>query len=189
MQGLHQAIFICAVRKISKVYFLDRSTEKSLALVSFLKEHHPQVKTEACNSAEELLKKTNIVVAATTSSTPVIPNDYNLIREKHFISIGSYKPSMQELPDDVYELAGKLAIDSEFARHEVGDIINPIEKKLLTEENVFTIGKIILGERKVNVNETTAYKSAGMALFDLFVAKAMYEEAIKEKKGTPISWG
>jgi ornithine cyclodeaminase/alanine dehydrogenase-like protein (mu-crystallin family) len=95
---------------------------------------------------------------------------------------------MQELPDGVYELAGELAIDSEFARHEVGDIINPCEKKLLKEENVFTIGKVILGERKVNVHKTTVYKSAGMALFDLFVAKAMYEQALKEKKGARVSW-
>ena len=187
-QGLHQAIFICTVRKFSKVYFLDRSKEKSESLISLLRAHHPQVETEPCYSAEELLKKTNIVVAATTSSSPVIPNDRNLIRGKHFISIGSYKPSMQELPDGVYELAGALAIDSEFARHEVGDIINPIEKKLLKEENVFTIGKILIGERKINVNETTVYKSAGMALFDLFVAKAMYEQALKEKKGTTVLW-
>jgi ornithine cyclodeaminase len=46
-----------------------------------------------------------------------------------------------------------------------------------------------LGERKVNVHETTVYKSTGMALFDLFVAKAMYEQALREKKGTPVSWG
>lgn len=188
VQGLHQAIFICAVRKISKVYFLDRSREKSESLIPFLKDHHPQIETEACYSTEELMKKTNIIVAATTSPTPVIPNDHNLIRGKHFISIGSYKPSMQELPDAVYELAGELAIDSKFARHEVGDIINPIDKKLLKEEDVFTIGKVILGERKVNVNETTVYKSAGMALFDLFVAKAMYEQALKEKKGTHVPW-
>ena len=188
VQGLHQAIFICEVRNISKMYFLDRSKEKTESLISFLKAHHPQVETEACYSAEELLKKTNIIVAATTSSTPVLPNDHNLIKGKHFISIGSYKPTMQELPDSVYQLAGDLVIDSEFARHEVGDIINPIKKKLLKEENVFTIGKIITGERKVNVNETTVYKSAGMALFDLFVAKAMYEQALKEKKGTTVLW-
>ena len=95
---------------------------------------------------------------------------------------------MQELPDSVYQLAGELAIDSEFARQEVGDIINPKEKGLLKEENIFTIGKIMTGDRSVNVNGTTVYKSAGMALFDLFVAKRMYEQAMKDKKGTSVSW-
>ncbi|SRR5258706_7421965 len=188
VQGLHQAIFVCAVRKISKVYFLDQSKEKTESVISFLKFHHPNVEVEACHTTEELLKKTNIVIAATTSANPVLPDNPELLNGKHFISIGSYKPSMQELPDSVYRLAGELAIDSEFARHEVGDILNPIAKRILKEENVFTIGKIITGERTINVNETTAYKSAGMALFDLFVAKAMYEQAVKQNKGINVTW-
>jgi len=170
------------------VYFLNRSIEKSDSLISFLKFYHPEVAVEPCRTPEELLGKTNTVIAATTSAVPVLPDSPNLLQGKHFISIGSYKPTMQELPDSVYQLAGKLAIDSEFARHEVGDIINPVRKGLLNEENVFTLGKIITGGRKVDVNETTVYKSAGMALFDLFVAKAMYEQAVKEKKGTTVLW-
>jgi len=188
VQGLHQALFVCAVRPISKMYFLDRSKDKSGSLVSFLKQHHPHVETEACHTADELAGKTNIIIAATTSAVPVLPNDSILLEGKHFISIGSYKPSMQELPDSVYQLAGQLTIDSEFARHETGDIINPIEKGFLKEDNVFTLGKIITGERKIDVNGTTVYKSAGMALFDLFVAKAMYEQALEEKKGTTVLW-
>ena len=188
VQGLHQAIFTCAIRKISKMYFLDRSKEKSALLVSFLKQHHPEVEMQGCQTADELVGKTNIIIAATTSSVPVLPNDPILLKGKHFISIGSYKPTMQELPDSVYQLAGLLAIDSEFARYEVGDVINPVGKGLMNENNVFTIGKVITGERKVNVNETTVYKSAGMALFDLFVAQAMYQQALKDKKGTTVSW-
>src|SRR6267154_317010 len=173
VQGLHQAILICAVRKISKVYFLNRSKEKSDSLTSFLEFYYPEVSVESCSTPEKLLEKTNIVVAATTSAVPVLPDNPTLLKGKHFISIGSYKPTMQELPDAVYKLAGMLAIDSEFARHEVGDVINPVEKGLVKKENVFTLGKVVTGKRKVNVNETSVYKSAGMALFDLFVAKAM----------------
>jgi ornithine cyclodeaminase len=35
----------------------------------------------------------------------------------------------------------------------------------------------VIGRRSVDVTRTTAYKSAGMALFDLFVAKELYERA------------
>jgi ornithine cyclodeaminase len=185
VQGLHQAIFICAIRKMSKVHFLHRSDESALNLISFIKEHHPDQLVEACYSVEELLSKTNIIVAA-TSSLPILPNEPELLRGKHFIGIGSYKPSMQEFPDEVYKLAGMLAIDSEFARHETGDIINPLKAGFIKEENVFAIGKIILGERTVDVNKTTAYKSAGMALFDLFVAQRMYEQALRKNIGTNV---
>jgi ornithine cyclodeaminase/alanine dehydrogenase-like protein (mu-crystallin family) len=186
VQGLHQAIFICAIRNISKVYYLHRSSDGASALVSFLELHHPNQQVEACYTAEDLLSKTNIIIAATTSSTPVLPDKPDLLKGKHFIGIGSYKPSMQELPDSVFRLAGKLAIDSEFARHETGDIINPIRAGLLKVENVFTIGKIITGEQKVDIAGTTVFKSAGMALFDLFVAQAMYQRAVKENMGTKV---
>jgi ornithine cyclodeaminase len=186
VQGMHQAVFICALRDNSKVYFLHRSDKSAAALISFINQHHPNQEVEACYSAEELLSKTNIIVTATTSAQPVLPDDPKLLKGKHFIGIGSYKPTMQEFPDSVFTLAAKLAIDSEFARHETGDIINPIKKRILNEEDVFTIGKIILGEKKIDVTQTTAYKSAGMALFDLFVAQRMYEKALKENIGTRV---
>ena len=145
LQGMHQAVFACSVRKIKKVYYLFKSDEKSSALVSFIHLYHPDVEVEATYTPTELLIKTNVIITATTSSDPVLPDQPDLLAGKHFISIGSYKPSMQELPDSVYRLANRLAIDSEFARHETGDIINPIEKGILKEENVFTLGKVILG--------------------------------------------
>lgn len=188
LQGIHQAAFACSVRKISNVYYLYKSAERSSMLESFVHQYHPNVNVESCRTTEELLRKTSIVIAATTSTYPVIEDHKDSIIGKHFISVGSYKPSMQEFPDTVYKLAGKLTIDSEFARHETGDIINPIKKRILKEENVFTLGKVILGERTINMNETTVYKSAGMALYDLFVAQAMVEKAIEQNRGIRIQF-
>jgi ornithine cyclodeaminase len=95
---------------------------------------------------------------------------------------------MQELPDAIYRLADKLFIDSDFARHETGDTINPVKKGLLKEEDIFTLGKLITRKVTVDTNKTTVYKSAGMAIFDLFVAQAMYEQAIKMKIGTSVEF-
>jgi len=188
VQGIHQAAFACAVRKISTIHYLHRSDEGASRLIAFVKNYFPYVVMDRCDTVAELLEKTSIIVAATTSSEPVLPDDENKLRGKHFISIGSYKPSMQELPDAVYRLAGKLFIDSEFARHETGDTINPVKKGLLKEESIFTIGKLITRKVTVDVNKTTVYKSAGMALFDLFVAQAMYEQAVKLGIGTEVGF-
>jgi ornithine cyclodeaminase len=95
---------------------------------------------------------------------------------------------MQELPDAVYKLAPELFIDSEFARTEVGDCLNPVSKGLLSPENIFTIGKLVTGERVANTSVTTVYKSAGMALYDLFVAQALYEKAEKDNVGILVEF-
>lgn len=188
IQGIHQAVFACAVRKISTIHYLHRSDEDAVRLTAFVHDHFPEVSLVPGKSAEELLDKTTILVAATTSVEPVLPNDTTLLAGKHFISMGSYKPTMQELPDAVYQLADKLFIDSEFARHEVGDCINPVSRNLLKESDIFTIGKLLTREQTVDVSETTVYKSAGMALYDLFVAQAMYERAQQLNAGVVVKF-
>jgi ornithine cyclodeaminase len=186
VQGLHQAIFACIVRPIQTIYSLYRTEEGLQKLRDFVQLHHPQVQVVACKTPEELLAKTDVLIAATTSVNPVLPNDAELLRGKHFISIGSYKTSMQELPAGVYQLAGHLALDSEFARLETGDVINALDQNWVAPENVFTIGKLITGARQVDVQKTTAYKSAGMALYDLFTAQAMYQKALAKKIGVVV---
>ena len=188
IQGIHQAAFACTVRNISTVHYLHRSDSGAARLTSFIKTYFPNVAIVPSHSAEELLTKTDAVIAATTSSVPVLPNDENLLKGKCFISIGSYKPAMQELPDAVFKLASKLFIDSEFARVETGDCINPVKKNILKESDLFTIGKLITKEQCVDVHTTTAYKSAGMAVYDLFVAQAIYERALKLQVGTDVEF-
>lgn len=153
-----------------------------------MQEYFPEVSIQPSYTSEELLSKTNIIVAATTSAEPVLPDNENLLKGKHFISIGSYKPSMQEFPDSVYRLSDKLFIDSEFARHETGDCINPVKKQILKDTDVYTIGKLLTKEQSVNVYSTTVYKSAGMALYDLYVAEAMYNQAMQLHVGTEVDF-
>lgn len=188
MQGIHLAALSCTVRNIATVHYLHRSDSGAARLKAFLGSHFPQVEIEASASIEELLGKTDAFIAATPSPTPVFPNDKDLLEGKCFISIGSFKPSMQELPDAVFELAGKLFMDSEFARVEPGDCINPVNKNILKETDLLTIGKLLTGEASVDVHQTTAYKSAGMAVYDLFVAQAMYERALELNVGTKVDF-
>ncbi|MBO9729623.1 MAG: ornithine cyclodeaminase family protein [Chitinophaga sp.] len=186
VQGIQQAIFACAVRPVKKIYCLQRSAARMAAFTKALQEQFPSVEVIPSNDVITILQHTKVIIAASRSATPVLPDDANLLENKHFISIGSYKPDMQELPDQVFRLSGKLAIDSVFAKVETGDIINPLKKGILQEEDVFTIGKILTGEVKIDVTATTAYKSAGMAIFDLFMAKALYEAANAGNIGTNV---
>lgn len=188
VQGAHQLIFACAIRPIKTAYYFDLSTAKFSDMIELMRQHHPQVTLISCKTSEEVVERTNIVITATTSSTPVFANDGNLIKGKHFISIGSYKPTMQELPDAVYKLAGELCIDSDFARVETGDIINPIKTGIIKEDDVYTIGKLVMGKKELDTTKTTVFKSAGMALFDLYVAQQVYENAINTRIGTKVNF-
>ena len=100
-----------------------------------------------------------------------------LLAYKHFIAVGSYRPDMQELPNAVFRLSGCLAIDSDHALNESGDVLNPVRRGVLREQDVLQMEECVTGQRSVRVVGTTAYKSAGAAFYDLYVARAFYEAA------------
>jgi ornithine cyclodeaminase len=187
VQGTWQAISACAVRPIKEVFALRRSAPSFERFRATVTRHVPTVAVVPCGDAHDLLKRTDIVIAATTASEPVLPDDPARLEGKHFISVGSYRKNMQELPDSVYRLAGELAIDSEGARHEVGDVVNMVQKGILRNSDVYAIAELVAGRRSVNVHRTTAYKTAGNALFDLFVAEAMFDAAALRGVGTEVA--
>lgn len=186
VQGAWQAIFACAVRPIKEVFVFSRSMAGFEQFAATVSRHAPGTRITRCQNARELLERTDLVVTATTSAEPVLPDEPHLLENKHFISVGSYRPTMQELPDSVYRLAGFLAVDSEHACHEVGDVINPLREGILKEADVFSIADCVTGQRTVDTARTTAYKSVGAAIFDLFVAQALYHAAKAQGLGCEI---
>jgi ornithine cyclodeaminase len=129
-----------------------------------------------------------LIIAATTADSPVLPDEADLLEGKHFISVGSYKPNQQELPTSVCRLAGHLVIDSRSAMHETGDVLRPLESGVLRPADVFHIAELVTGQRTVDANATTAFKSAGSALYDLYVAAAFYEHAVASGVGARVDF-
>lgn len=186
VQGTWQAIFACAVRRIRTVHFIARSDEKAQRFVDAVSRYVPSIRLSRCADVHELLTQAQVVITATTSSDPVLPADRELLENKHFISIGSFKPSMKELPYSVYQLAHQVVVDSDAAKSEVGDLIEPLSLGLLREENIIHIADLVVGKRSVDTERTTVFKSVGMALYDLYAARAFFAEAQRLGRGTPL---
>ncbi len=187
-QGLWQAIFACAVRPIETIFYVARTDDAAARFESGLAARVPRVKRVRCGDADELLARTSLIITATTASSPVLPDEPRLLEGKHFISIGSFKPSQQELPASVCRIAGHLAIDSQAALREVGDVLRPLESGVLRSADIFHIGELVTGSRTIDVDRATAFKSVGMALYDLYVAAAFYEHAVASNIGTQVDF-
>ena len=187
VQGAWQAIFACAVRPVAEIFVYSRSMSSFERFSELVCGHVPNIRITAVGSARELLERTSLIVAATTSPEPVLPDEPALLENKHFISVGSFRPTMQELPNSVYRLAGQLAVDSEHAAHEVGDVINALQAGLVQKTDVFSIGECVLGKRVVDASRTTAYKTVGAAMYDLFAAEAFYRAAKTQGVGLEVA--
>lgn len=184
VQGFQQILFISKVRPIKKVKIYGRNMEKLKDFSSRLK-NKIDVEVVICSSVEEVLEGTDIVVTATSSDNPVLPNKAELLKGKTFIGIGSYKPTMREFPKDIYSLVDKIYTDTYFAKEESGDLCYPLSEGLIKEEQIHTIGSFLKDKEKNE--ETVFFKSVGMALLDLYVAKTIYEKAVQLNIGQKIN--
>lgn len=187
VQGTWQAIFACSVRPIREIHCLYRSERSFERFSTTVQRRAPHIRIVACRHAHELAAASELIIAATTSRHPVLPEDPSALIGKHFISVGSFRPDMQELPLDAYRLAGSIVVDSPAAVHEAGDVIRSLAQGAVSSADVVYIGDVITARRRIDLTRTTAYKTVGLSLYDLDVAHALYLEARRREIGHPIT--
>jgi ornithine cyclodeaminase/alanine dehydrogenase-like protein (mu-crystallin family) len=188
VQGYYQAYCAAFTRPLEDIYVFDQLPEKIPSFVQRLSSVIPEVHIHAAANPQELLEKSIIVVTTTNSSTPVLPDDQELLKGKHFVGIGSFKPGMREYPESLFHLLHRVFIDTDLAIHESGDLATPIKNGWITPDQVATFGRFLESyEDPASIrHETTFFKSVGMALFDVSVSKLIYENVIRKGLGKQV---
>ncbi len=182
VQGFSQARYLLLNRKIETLYLYDVNPETAGQMMGKLKQEFSGVDYVITKTAEELVEKSGLIIAATTSPTPLFNAEPEDIKGKTFISIGSYRPDMQEFPDRVIEAADTVFVDTFFALKESGDIAAPLKKKPAIREKIKEFSSLF--ERNTYAEKSTIlFKSVGMGLFDLTVSSAIYNLALEKKIG------
>jgi len=172
IQGFHQALFACQQRKIKTLRIMDHSGEVVARFSERFNAFYPEIKVIPCNSSEELCKASEIVITATGSHQPVVPS--RELRGKTVVGIGSYKPDMREFPDPFFEDLEQVFVDTPVALEETGDLLEPLKKGIINKDQVVPLWDLIMDKVKAR-GETRFFKSVGMAAFDLYGAKLVFE--------------
>ena len=183
MQVFLQAVYSCAARDIHTVYVFIHSDRDLTDYLERLKKaiDKEDVKVVQCKAVEELVRNSDIICTTTPSTTPVLPDDKELLRGKCIIAIGSYMPEMREIPDAVLDLVDNVYIELPYACEESGDLSQPLASGKLTKDRVKLMHEyLVSGEKEIKEGQTTYFKSVGMGLFDVCIAQKLYEVA-KEK--------
>lgn len=187
-QGFHQILFACTVRNIEKVCIYDPFNKNIEKFRSELKKLLPHINFIISESIKDCIINSEAIITATTSNEPVIPNERNLIEGKHFIGVGSFKQNMREFPVQLFECIDEIVVDTDYAKIESGDVKYPFDNDFVDEKKIYQLGKLINKEITFDVNKTTLFKSVGMALFDLCIAKTIYKNAIEKGIGTEVDF-
>ena len=120
-------------------------------------------------SAEEAVRGADVVVTATNSKTAVLKGSW-LKPGCHVNAVGACRPDWRELDDEA--MANIVFVDSrEAAIKESGDVI--LSRTKIHAE----LGEALAGKVPPRANETTVFKSLGMAVEDIAAALLVYESA------------
>lgn len=128
----------------------------------------------AAPSAEEAVRGADVVVTATSSTTPVLAGAW-LAPGTHVNGVGAPRPDWRELDDELLRRA-RLYVDSrEAAVRESGDVIAAGAGRIVAE-----LGEVVAGRKpgRRSPDEITLFKSLGLAVEDVVTADLVYREAL-----------
>jgi thiomorpholine-carboxylate dehydrogenase len=120
-------------------------------------------------SAEQAVRDADVIVTVTSSKTPVLKGKW-LKPGCHVNAIGACRPDWRELDDEA--MSNVVFVDSrEGAMKESGDV-------LLSGAKIYAeLGESLARKVPPRANETTIFKSLGMAVEDIAAAMLVYQAA------------
>ena len=187
-QAMMQLKGVCAVRKITGVNVYSRNLP---ACEQFCEKmaHGLKIPVRAAANPREAVEDADIVITATTSSTPVFPGEW-LKQGCHINAIGSNWANRRELDLTTLQRCDLVVTDSrEQAMLEAGDLIIPADEGLFDWDSVHDLADLVAGNspHRQSADQITLYKGLGIALEDVATAMLAYSLARKRGLGSELN--
>lgn len=177
VQARTQLEAVCCVRRIEAAWVFDVDGSRARAFADEMARLVRDIRPVA--TPAEAVREADIVCAATTSATPVFA-DEGIRPGTHINAIGSFKPSVQEIPSATV-VRSLVVVDSrEAALSETGDLLIPIGQGLMSADDIHAeLGELVLGLKpgRTSDGQVTLYKSVGIAVQDAVAAKVALRRA------------
>ncbi len=183
-QARTQAIGIAEAIKAEKILVYSRTRSKAVMMVEELRKNGYNAEVvdnylEACMA--------DVISTATNTKKPFLRPEW-IGKGTHINLIGSNAISKLEAFPETISIASLIVTDlKDQAMIESGDLIAAINKGFLKWSSVRELWEVILGitGRRSN-DEITIFKSHGIAIWDLAIAKEIYEKALNKNIGLEI---
>ena len=158
------------------IYIFSPNTENRNKFVMEFSQQYPNINFVNSENEKCALKESDVIVTATNSLSPVIHRQY--LKENFLIiGIGAATPYCIEIDQNIIQDCDLVLVDDkEQAKLESGDILNPVSKGLLKWEEVFNFSDIFDTTFNLQENKNKIFfKSLGIALWDVAIAKGIYD--------------
>ena len=139
-------------------------------------------------SAEEAVRDAGIVVCATTAREPILQGDW-LAPGAFVAGVGANRLTARELDVSVLARADVVVVDDlAQARVEAAELVFAVEARKWSWRQAKTLAQVVNGhvQGRPDENAVCVFKSLGVALEDVAVARVVYEKARAANKGREL---
>lgn len=185
-QARSQLAAVCAVRPITTVRAYGRDPDRRAA---FAREMRDALGVEVAPvaTAAEAVRGADVVVAITSSRTPVLLGEW-LAPGTHVNAAGGNALDRQELDVEAVRRADLVVVDDlAQARLEAGDLAAAAEAGAFEWDRAVELGRVVAGHaRRPHERAITLFESQGIAIEDVAAAKVVYERAVAAGVGVDL---
>jgi ornithine cyclodeaminase len=153
---------------ISRVFISSRSQKNAISLAGHARSLG--LEAAAVEGPEEVLDDVSLVVTATTSSEPVLPEE--IPGDVFVAAVGSFEPEAAELPPALISASQVFVDTMEGAKDEAGDLIQAAQADAFAWEDATDLEDALRSSRRTD--GTVVFKSVGDALWDLAAARTAF---------------
>lgn len=186
-QARTQLMALCAVRPIKTIRAYGRDPARRQTFCQEM-ESLLGVEVRPVESAEEAVREAEIVVTATTTRDPVVQGAW-LQPGTHVNAVGSNWANRRELDGAAVAASNIIAVDDMDQAHlEAGDLILAAQTGHFDWHRAIPLAAIVAGQQpgRTAPDEITLFKSLGIGLEDIAVAKHVYELARQQGIGEEL---
>jgi alanine dehydrogenase len=181
VQGRTQLEAVCEVRDIRRAWVFDVVPQAAERFADEMRRRGGRIPADirVAQSAAEAACEADIVCTATTSRSPVVP-DQALKSGAHINSIGSFTLEMREVEAATVKRS-RIVVDSLVAAWaEAGDLIIAKQEGLISERDIHAeLGEVAAGRKpgRESEDQITFFKAVGVAVQDVSVAQLVLQKA------------
>ena len=182
-QARTQVAAIRSVRAIEEIRVFSPNPTRRAAFCDAVSD--ARVSAGGVDRAEEAVRGADIVVTATTATSPVMMGTW-LSPGTHVNAVGANYEHRRELDSEAVARASVIVTDDrQQVRYEATDLAAPVREGLLDWERVRGLDELLAGTAlgRRSPDEITLFKSLGVALGDVALAVRAYEAALAAGAG------
>ena len=172
-QAPNQLRAVRAVRRIEHVTLIDRRPESASAFIRNHADALDGVKFMVARSVDEAVAEADVICCATPSVEPLFMLSA-LPERVHVNAVGSFRPTMRELPIDLLADACVVVDQRQAALAEAGEIRDAVAAHAITEDDLTELGTLLTNP-PTDLTDTprTVFKSVGLAIQDWAIGYAV----------------